>query len=259
MKQAKKFITSNYVTFTLGILFVFALWTIISYADGGGSFIFPNPVDTFNSLGTLLKDKYTYESIGWSMLRTFIGFSIAFILALILGLFAGNFKKSQNFFKPLIIVLKCVPTAAFVFLFLAKAGSKWAPTFIVSLLAFPILFEAIVRGMNSISDDINDAIKISSGNNLYILFKIRLPLAFPYIALGLASSFALSVKTEIMAEIISGDTNYGLGCMIRAIRNLTPEDLSPIFALAIIAVVIVLIISLISHLLEKRFGQDVMN
>ena len=259
MKQTKKFITNNYVTFTLGILFVFALWAVISYSDGAGSFIFPNPGDTFKSLGELLRDKYTYESIGWTMLRTFIGFGSAFILALILGLFAGNFKKSQNFFKPLIIVLKCVPTAAFVFLFLAKAGSKWAPTFIVSLLAFPILFEAVVRGMNAISNDINDALKIDTGNNLYVLFRIRLPLAFPYIALGLASSFALSVKTEIMAEIISGDTNYGIGCMIRAIRNLTPEDLSPIFALAIIAVIIVLLISLISHLLEKHFGKDVMN
>ena len=259
MKQAKKFITNNYTTFTLGILFVFALWAIISYSDGKGSFIFPSPKDTFVALGDLLGDKYTYESIGWSMLRTFVGFAIAFILALILGLFAGNFKKSQNFFKPLIIVLKCVPTAAFVFLFLAKAGSRWAPTFIVSLLAFPILFEAIVRGMNAISDDINDALKIDSQNNLYILFKIRLPLAFPYLALGIASSFALSVKTEIMAEIISGDTNYGLGCMISGLRNTSPEDLSPIFALAIIAVVIVLLISLIAHLLERHFGKDVMN
>ena len=256
MKQAKKFISNNYVVITLGILFVFALWTIISYSDGAGNFIFPNIGDTFTSLGKLLSDKYTYESLGWTMFRTFLGFIISFVLALILGLFVGIFKKWQNFFKPLVIILKCVPTAAFVYLFLAKAGSRFAPNFIVSLIAFPILYEAVVRGMNSLDNDINDALRVDTNNNLYVLFKIRLPLAFPYIALGLASSFALSVKTEIMAEIIAGDTNYGIGCMIKAIRTTSPEDMAPVFALSSIAVIIVLLISLISSILEKKLGKD---
>lgn len=257
MKQAKRFISNHYTLITLGILFVLAIWSLVSFKDGNGTFLFPSPFDTFKSLGELLKSSYTYKSIGWTLLRTFLGFLISLVLALFLGLIAGNYKNLQTFFKPLIIVFKAVPTAAFVYLFLARNGSRWAPMYIVMLVSFPIIYEAIIGGMNSIEDEILDQIKIDCLDPFTPLFKIKLPLTFPFLVIGMTSSFALSIKTEIMAEIITGDTNYGLGAMISAYRNLDPTDLSPIFAIALIAIIIVLIITLIAHLIEIRIKRNI--
>ena len=83
------------------------------------------------------------------------------------------------------------------------------------------------------------------------MFKIRVPIAMPYIIVGLASSFALSLKTTIMAEIITGDTGPGLGNAIRAYRSLDPTDLSPVFAISVIAIIIVLIVDLIGLMINK--------
>lgn len=254
----KKFISSNYVAITLGILFIFALWSIISVSDGSGNFIFPNPVDTFKALGHLLTREYTYISILYTLGKTALGFVIALVLALILGSFAGIFKKSQPFFKPLIIVLKCVPTAAFVYLFLAKIGSSFAPMYIVILLAFPILYDSVVGGMNNIDNDILEAMRLDSKpHSIYPIFKVRIPLAMPYILIGMASSFALSLKTEIMAEIITGNTNEGLGSMISFYRNDNPTDLSPIFAIAVIAIILILIVSFFAYLIEKKVRKEI--
>ena len=258
MKQAKRFITNNYTLLVLGLLFVLCLWSLISVKDGNGNFLFPSPASAFEAIGKILKSKYTYQSIGWSLLRTFIGFAVALILALILGFFVGICPKMQVFFKPLIIVFKAVPAAAFVYFFLAKSGSRWAPTFLVGLIAFPIIYEALIGGLNSIEDEILDQIKLDCLNPFTPVFKVKFPLTFPYLVIGMTSSFALSLKTEIMAEIISGDTNYGLGSMISAYRNLDPTDLSPIFAIALIAVVIILIISLITSLIEKKIKSKLL-
>ena len=104
---------------------------------------------------------------------------------------------------------------------------------------------------NNNPQDINDILRIDTNGGLIPMFKIRVPIASPYIIVGLASSFALSLKTTIMAEIITGDTGPGLGNAIRAYRSLDPTDLSPVFAISVIAIVIVLIVDLIGLLINR--------
>ena len=252
MKKFISILQSNTSLYIYGIFFVFVAWFLISISQGYGNLVFPNPIETFIALGELLSKPAIYISIGWTLLRTLIGFAIAFVAALILGIISGSFRKFQLFLKPTMVVLKSAPTAAFVFLFLILSGSRYAPIYIVTLLAFPILYEAVVAGLNSITDEINDALKVDSGRFFISLFKVKLPLSLRFIAVGLASSFALSFKTAIMAEIIAGDTNYGLGSMITAYRHSEPANLTPIFAITFIAIVIILLVDLASIFIKSK-------
>ncbi len=253
MKKFISALTNNTSLYIYGIFFVFVFWYIISISQGYGNLVFPNPIDTIAATGKLLTKPYIYKCIGWTILRCSIGFSIAFVSAFVLGTISGTFKKVQTFLKPFVIVLKSAPTAAFVFLFLILSGSSFAPIYIVIILAFPILYESVVGGLNSISDEINDALKVDSGRFFQSLFMVRIPLAFRFIVVGLASSFALSFKTTIMAEIIAGDTNYGLGAAITAYRNgEDPGNLLPIFAVTLIAIIIILIVDLLSNLIKRK-------
>ena len=255
MKKLISVIKSNTSLYIFGIFFVFIVWYIISIAQGYGNLIFPTPIDTIKKTVEILKEKTIYISILWSLLRTLIGFISSLLLALIMGSLAGTFKGVQTFLKPFIVVLKSAPTAAFVFLFLIISGSRYAPIYIVFLLSFPILYESIVGGMNNISSDVIDAVKIDGGNVYSIFTKIKLPLSLPYLLVGIASSFALSFKTCIMAEIISGDTSYGLGSMITAYRNLEPANLTPIFSITLIAIIIILLIDLMSNLINNLINN----
>lgn len=255
-QQAKNFITNTYFLYTIGIVFVFLLWLILSAAIGGNALYFPSPIETFKKVFELLSEQYIYQSIGWTLLRTMIGFVVALVSAFILGSIAGNYKHIYIFLKPIITVLKSVPTAALVFLFLVLSGSRYAPIYIVFLIAFPILYEAISGGMHNINSEIIDAVRLDSNNFLDVVIKVKLPLAIPYLLVGLTSSFALSLKTEIMAEIITGDTNYGLGCAISAYRSIDPTDLTPVFAIAFIALVFVLLIDLIGILTKKYINVE---
>lgn len=255
-KLVKKFISiinSNPFIYFLGIAFIFLAWYIISVAQGYGNIVFPTPVETLAKTGELLSNAYIYKCIGWTILRLLIGYSISFVLAMILGVFAGYYEKFYTFLKPLIIILKSAPTAAFIFLFLILVGSRFASIFIVILVTFPILYEAAVAGIKNIPDHLNEALKIDCGNFVYGFIKVRIPLALPYISVGLLSSFALGFKTSIMAEIISGDTNYGLGSAITAFRNSDASNLSPIFAITLIAIMLISLVDIAILLIKKHF------
>lgn len=251
----KRFITNKYVLTVLGCILFLAIWIIISLAVNETKLIFPNPWDTFVEAGRILSTSYIYTCIGWTLLRMLIGFTSAFLLALILGIFAGHFKSFRILMNPIIIALKSIPTAALVFLFLVISGARYAPIFIVILIAFPILYESIAAGISNVGEDVIDSAKVDGANWRKVAFNVRLPLALPYIFVGIASSFALSFKIEIMAEIITGDTRNGLGSAISAAQKNDPSNMVPIFAYSLIAIVFILIVTIIEDLVSRFFKK----
>ncbi len=255
MEKLKKILRNNLSLYFYGLLFVFLLWWVISFIIGKGNYIFPNPIDTFKEFWNLLSKTYIWKSIWMSLARTLIGFVIAFVLSLLLSFVVGTFKRLQTFLKPLFVVLKSAPTAAFVFLFLLVLGSDYAPIAIAVLLSLPILYESFVGGMNSLPNEVEMAMRLDSSRKIDNFFKIRLPLALPYVLVGLASSFALSFKTTIMAEIITGSTSYGLGSAINLYRNENPGDMTPIFAIALIAILIIMIFDLVGFVIKKTMSE----
>ncbi|MCR5349314.1 MAG: ABC transporter permease subunit [Bacilli bacterium] len=250
----RRFVTSNPFLYTLGLAFVFLLWLILSYAVGGGELVVPSPAATFSRLFQMLGDPYTYRCLGMTLLRTLEGFAISFVAAGILGCLSGEFPLLRSFLKPMLAVAKSAPTAAFVFLFLLLSGASRAPIWIVVLLAFPILYESFAEGIGATEKEVLDAAAVDGANRIQRLWHLRLPLGVPYVILGLLSSFALSFKTTIMAEIVAGDTGPGLGSSIVAYRSLDPTDLAPIFAIALIAIVVVLLLDLTAYIGNKVLG-----
>ena len=251
-----KLIKNKYFLTFIGVIFFFLLWFVIYLLSGQSQSIFPSPIDTIKESFSYLGESYIYKCILGSLERMVIGFSIASISGIIIGVIVGNYTKLKYVFNPTIIALKAIPTAAVVFLFLIMAGLKNAPIYVVSLIVFPIVYEATVSGYRNIDENILMALKVDARNGIYANFKVKFPLAFPYIALGLISSFALSFKIEIMAEVISGSSSYGLGRAIQSSYINSTTGLVPTFAYAFIAIMVMLIVSLIIYIIKKAFKLE---
>ena len=65
-----------------------------------------------------------------------------------------------------------------------------------------------------------------------------------------------TAKISVGNQYLTGDTNYGLGCAISAYRSIDPTDLTPVFAIAFIALVFVLLIDLIGILTKKYINVE---
>ena len=214
--------------------------------------IFPSPFATFRRMFELLAEKSTYKYLGFSLIRLFVGFAVSFLLAFLLGIIVNNNETLYNFFTPLITFLKAAPTATFVFIFLVLFGGRNAPAWVVVLMTFPILYESIVSALKSTPKAMLDAAKVDGASKIKALFMVQIPLGIPFITLGLLSTFGMAFKVEIMAEIITGITNGGIGTMIKISNLLDGLDLTNMFAYSLLAIILVLIVSISASIFKNR-------
>ena len=252
----KKFISNKYLLFLYGTIFFIGVWWIVSILIDFNEMIVPNPIVTFGEAFRLLGIGYTWVSIGYSLLRLLIGFAISFVLAFVLAMLVYDNEKMYHFLTPTMTVLKAVPTAAVVFLFIVLAGSSNAPLYVVILICLPILYEAIASGLKNIDPFIIESTRVDGSKRLNTLFKVRLPIAMPYIIVGVVSSFSLSFKIEIMAEVITGSTKNGIGCLIRAAQVDDPTNMTGVFAYTTIAVVLMLLITLGAMIVKGKLSKN---
>lgn len=254
MQQLKRFITNKYMMFLYGTIFIFLLWWVISLCTN--SLIVPSPWSTIALAFEYLKEGYTYICLGYSLLRMLLGFIIAFVVAFLLGIIVNDNEKLYQFFTPLMTFFKAIPTAALVFLFIVAIGAQSAPILVVVLIGIPILYESIVGGLKSSQEELLESADIDGARKFKKLFKIQLPLGIPYIIVGMISTFSLSFKIEIMAEVITGYTKNGLGSLIKGAQISDPTDLTPVFAYSLIAVVLMLIVTIVAYIVTQKLKKQ---
>ncbi len=248
----KKYIINRYFLTFLGVVLFFLLWYLIYLFTGQNIYVFPGPFTTIKRSFELFADSYLYKCIWGSLYRMLIGFSIASIAAIFLGMIVGNYLKLKHVFNPTMIALRSIPTAAIVFLILHLAGFDNASPYVVAVIVFPMVYEATVSGYQHIDKQVLMAMQLDNNTRLQKNFKIKLPLSMPYIAVGLTTSFALSFKIEIMAETLTSTSeSYGLGRAIAVEFANQTDGLISTFAYAFVAILIMLIVSLIIFILKK--------
>ena len=253
----RKFISNKYIQYLIGILIFILLWWVISLCFDINKMVVPSPLDTTIRMFELLRDPYTYKCLLFTLLKVLIGFSISFVVAFILGVLAGNSKVLSGMLKPTMTVLKSIPTATVVFLFVIIVSARYAPILVTMLISFPILFEAVTTGIANVDKDTIEASKVDGADYVKRNIFIKIPLALPYIGVGLLASFSLSFKVEIMAEVITGYSQNGLGSIIKATQNADPTDMVTIFGYSLIAIIVVLIISISADVIKDKIKKKV--
>ena len=252
----KRFISNKFTLFFLGIIFVIMLWVLCSLLFDHNGAIFPSPLLTMNKFGQIIFEPYTYQCLGYTFLRMLIGFGFSFLLALIVGILAGNHQSIYQFLKPLMTVIKSIPTVALVFIFIVLVAPKDAPILVVSVICFPILYEGVVGGINNVDKQLIQASQVDGASYFKRIAYIKLPLALPYIVVGMVSSFALSFKIEIMAEVITGYTRNGLGSVIHFIQVDDPTNMSAIFAYSLLAIILMLLVTLLEEIVKQALKKN---
>lgn len=235
--------------YVLGIFCIFIVW-IISSAIVKNDYILPGFDLTFKALVNLITQQKTYIILGYTILRLFICITGSFCLALISAGLASLSDKIKYLFKPMIVLLKTLPIAVVIILFLVFLKANLAVYFIVGVVVFPLMYEAIVAGVESINQSIVDELRMQTKINSYVIRKVYFPLSIPYIITAFLQSFGLGLKVLVMAEYISQPKN-SIGKEILFYKDLTME-MEYVFAWAIILVVLVLLIELLISTVKNK-------
>ena len=194
------------IFFILGIISIFIFWLILSVSVNN-EFAVPRIDKTTNALFDLLSDSRTYLILGKTILKIILAISISFLTSLILVILSTLSRKFKAFISPIITLLKTVPVVVVILLFLFLFSRNTTPIFVALLVIMPIMYEALLSGINNIDDSIINETKMLSKTNLFVLRKVYLPLTKPYIILSILQSVGLGLKAMVMAELIAQTKN----------------------------------------------------
>ena len=241
--------TTKKTYFLLGILFIFVIW-IIGEAVLNNSYIIPSITDTFKALITLFTKVNTYKVLGYTLLRLIISVVSCFMIGSILALLSYKFNRFKWFIKPTITLLKSLPIAVVIILLLVMLSKEYAPYYIVGVVVLPVVYEAILIGLENINNDILDEVKIVSGMSSKVLIKVHLPLVMPAILTALIQSIGLGLKVLVMAEYLS-QPKYSIGNEFVYYKDIALQ-MEYLYAWSIVLILFVLTVEILISYISKR-------
>ncbi len=142
-----------------------------------------------------------------------IGFVLALITGVPLGVLLGWYRRLNLFFDPIVNALYAIPRIALypliIIWFGIGSGSK---VFIVFLSAtLPILVNT-TAGVRNIDPDLLKAARAFCARDRQIFTTVALPYAVPFILTGVRQGIALGLIGAIIGELFAG--SEGIGFMI---------------------------------------------
>lgn len=235
-----------YVVSFLGFLLI---WDWVAREQILGKSLAP-PYEVLKELTRLttvkLAGKDLWGHVWDSTRRVFIGFAIASIFAVPLGLLMALNRYINALVKPVFDIFKPMPPIAWISIailwFGIEEGSK---IFIIVIGAFvPCLLNSY-NGVRLIEPELYDVVRMLGGKRRDEILHVAFPAAFPAIFSGLQISLSIAWTCVLAAELVS--SRSGLGWIIIQGMRLTKPELV-IGGMAIIALVAFLTSLLVSGL-----------
>lgn len=193
------------------------LWQLFSSLPGAN---LPSPVRVVQETWVLIlypfydrggTDKGLFWQILSSLQRVAIGYSLAAVVGITLGVLVGMNRRVAKGLDPIFQILRTVPPLAWVPIALAALQQNQpAALFVIFITAvWPILINTAV-GVRQIPQDYNNVAQVLQLPKSEYFFKILFPAALPYIFTGLRIAIGLAWLAIIAAEIVmSGIVGIG--------------------------------------------------
>jgi len=186
---------------TLSILVLIALWQIISMIIGT-EFVLASPFAVVKRLFEVLLEPDFLETTAYSFLRIGAGFFAAFFLAFLLAIAANRFHFVESFLWPYVAIIKAVPVASFIILFLIWMDYSAMTIFITFLISFPMIYSNVLSGMKNADQRLLEVASLYHIPFGRAFLYIYLPSVKPFLLSSCEVAIGMAWKAGIAAEVI---------------------------------------------------------
>jgi ABC-type nitrate/sulfonate/bicarbonate transport system permease component len=185
-------------------------------------------------------------ALGLTMVRTFVGFSMAAVVGVIVGVTIARINLVRWFFDPIVSVGNPLPKIAFLPIFILWFGVfDWSK---IAMVAFSSVFPVVVATWAA-TENVDKYIVWSAESlgvgRRALLWQIILPSAMPGVFTGLQIALPISLIVVIICEMTMGGEGLG-GSMMTSMRFAdSPGVFSGIVAIAIVGSVLVKLMEIV--------------
>ncbi|MGV9677880.1 ABC transporter permease [Nocardia sp. NPDC003482] len=223
---------------TVAIALFLALWEIAPRV-GLVDEVFLPPFSTVFQAGVeLIRNGQMWEHVSTSLTRSLVGFVIALVAAVPVGVAIAWYRPVAEFLSPILELFRNTAALALlpVFILILGIGETSKISLVVYASFFPILLNTIT-GVRTV-----DPLLIKSATSLgfspvRLFQKVVLPAAVPSIFTGLRMAASASILVLIAAEMVGA--RAGLGYLITAAQQnfAIPDMYAGIVAISLVGLV----------------------
>ena len=221
------------------IALLIALWQAIVSFGYAPVTLLPPPGAVFMRLAQQLATTAFQQEIGATLFRLFVGFSIAVMLGVGIGLAAAASPPVNAVVRPLVRVLAPLPKVALypALLLLLGFGHGSKITLVAADALFPILLSTYY-GASMVEQKLIWSAMAAGTPRRQILFKVVLPAAMPSILTGCRIGLVISCIVVFLAEMIT--STDGLGhLLVTAARTFQAVDMFvPLITISLLGLIL---------------------
>ena len=198
------------------VAFLIAIWWIVVVESE--SVIFPTPWQVVTGTLEIARDGALWNHIGASLFRVGVGFGLATVIAIPLGLLMGWLPVAYATLNPIFQILRPISPIAWIPLAILWFGvGDVSPIFLIFLSAtFPTIVQT-TAGVHTIDRQYLRAAENFGVSRLKLFRQVVIPAVLPQIIVGMRISLGVAWLVLVAAEMIA--LKSGLGYLIMDSRN----------------------------------------
>lgn len=232
----------------LSFLLIVMIWELLARASGWSVHVFPDPWAVILSFIELLRDGTLLRHTVASLYRVTVGFYLAVLLGVPLGIFLGRNLTARSLLNPVIHFLRPISPLAWIPLAMLWFGIGDPPAIFLIFLAS---FFPMVVGTTIAVQNINPTFFQVAANfrfsRVETLTRLILPAIMPEVITALRMTVTIAWLVVVAAEMIA--VQSGLGYLILDARNALRMDF------VMNGMIVIGLIGLMLDGIMKRLGE----
>ena len=233
----------------LSILGAMLLWELICRAGLVNLSLLPPPSQIAPALWKILASGSFLTPLGQTLGMLLIGYTIACMAGVALGLLMGCSDYLYGLLEPLVEVIRPIPKPALIpaMVVFLGIGAGMKITMVALAALFPVLINTL-QGVRGVDPVLLATARTLGCSRLATIRKIILPASLPMILTGMRVSLGMGLVLVILAEMLAAES--GIGFLILDLQR--SFQVRPMYAWIVILAAVGLTLNMLFELVEDR-------
>jgi NitT/TauT family transport system permease protein len=199
----------------------------------------PKPWDTFSEVATIISTGNFFSEMGSTLRRVLVGFGIAMIVSIPLGILMGTLRSLESFFEPPVILGLTMPGLIWAVLMIMFFGLNETSAYAaVAITIMPMLAISIWQGTKSIDKDLIDMSNAFHASAWSKVVDVILPQLVSHILAAIRYGLGLAWKVVVVVEMFG--LSNGVGYQV--VRGFNIFSMKAVLAWAITFLIVMIVI-----------------
>jgi NitT/TauT family transport system permease protein len=219
------------------IVAMMIVWWVMTFFFSAS--LVPRPFETFLEVGSIVSSGSFLSEMGATLRRVGVGFGIAMLISIPLGILMGTVKSLENFFEPPVILGLTMPGLVWAVLAIMFFGLNETSAYAaVAVTIMPMLAISLWQGTKSIEKDLIDMSTAFHASPWSKVVDVILPQLISHILAAIRYGLGLAWKVVVVVEMFGFSNGVGY----QVVRGFNIFSMKTVLAWAITFLVVMIVI-----------------